>query len=286
MKTVVVQSLWGDGILFPPWRSKRGELGIKKYCIPSVRRYADRHGYSYILHRPDTPHFDFPPHKEGGTTHHQFNAAFERFYAMNGLVHLYERFIYLDVDVYIKPNAPAMPYEKGVWAFHEWQRGYEYNLRRGFSDVPDKHQFNNGVLVMDPKGVKSVYDYLCNTKPDSRCMGSQDYFRLWSAKNKVQQMDGVWNHITYYMSSRDGHFIHYAGEKRWIVLELSPLYLRPFYWLGHILRLPLLLLRPPLPYYKPRQVIFYVSLKSLERSIRHTRIFQFFRRLWKNRRRS
>ena len=266
MKTVVVQTLWGDGILFPIWRSKRGELGIKKYCIPSVRRYADRHGYSYILHRPDTPHFDFPPHKEGGTTHHQFNAAFERYYVMNGLADLYERFIYLDVDVYIKPDAPAMPYEKGVWAFHEWHLPYEYNLRRGFSDVPDKHQFNNGVLVMDSKGVKSVYDYLCTTKPDPRCTGSQDYFRLWSVKNKVNHLDGVWNQMAFYTRKRNGHFIHYAADKRWIALETSPLYLRPFYWCDYMLS--------------------YHALKDMDRAMRQTRIFQFFRRLWKNRRRS
>ena len=267
MKTVIVQTLWGDGILFTVCRSKRGELGIRKYCIPSVRRYAERHGYSYILHRPDTPHFNFPPHKHkryGVKEHHVFNTAFERFYAMHGLAHLYERFIYLDVDVYIKPDAPAMPHTKGVWAFHEYHLPYEYQIKRGFSDVPDRHQFNNGVLVMDRKGVKSVYDYLCNTKPDSRCIGSQDYFRLWSVKNKVNHLDEVWNHLTRYLRHRKGHFIHYVGEeKRWIVSENAPLYLRPFYWCDFMLP--------------------YIALKSVERTMRRTRFFQYCRRLWKER---
>ena len=184
---------------------------------------------------------------------------------MNGLVGLYERFIYLDLDVYVKPDAPAMPHTKGVWAFHEWHLPYEYEIQRGFSDVPDKHQFNNGVLVMDAKGVKSVYDYLCTTKPDPRCWGSQDYFRLWSVKNKVNYLDGVWNHMTLYMRSRGGHFIHYTNKK-WIVLELSPFYLRPFYWCEYVSRHKL-----------------YPALKGVERAMRRTRAFQFFRRLWKQR---
>ena len=264
MKTVIVQTLWGDGILYTSWRSKQSMLGLHTYCIPSVRRYADRHGYSYILHRPDTPHFNFPPHKGSGITPDEFNSCFERYYVMNGLVGLYERFIYLDVDVYIKPNAPAMPHTKGVWAFHEWQLPYEHNLQRGFADVADKHQFNSGVLVMDRKGVRSFYDYLCNTKPDSRCTGDQDYFRLWSVKNKVNHLDGVWNHITlYYMNNRKGHFIHYAGEKWWIVLENAPLYLRPFYWCNY-----------KLPYY---------VLKSIDRTMRRTRVFQYCRQIWKER---
>ena len=276
MKTVVVQSLWGDGILYDLWRSKRGELGVHKYCIPSVRRYAQRHGYSYILHRPDTPHFRFSIDEKSRNTpgkvklnsivsDDQFNACFERYYVMNELSDLYERFIYLDLDVYIKPNAPAMPHTKGVWAFHEWHLPYEHNLRRGFSDVPDKHQFNSGVLVMDRKGVKSLYDYMCHVKPDYRCTSDQDYLRLWSVKNKVNHLDGVWNLVTLYMRSRDGHFIHYT-IKRWIPLELSPLYLRPFYWCEY------------LPKYK-----LYPALKSMERAIRRTRLFQFFRRIWKRR---
>ena len=265
MKTVVVQTLWGHGMFYPDWRSKQGELGMKKYCIPSVRRYADRHGYSYLLHRPDMPHFNFPANKKYGVTHHEFNSSFDRYYAMNGVVGLYERFIYLDLDVYIKPDAPAMPYEKGVWAFHEWQKPYEHNVRRGFADVPDKHQFNNGVLVMDRKGVKSLYDYLCTTKPDPRCTGSQDYFRLWSVKNKVNHLDEVWNYLAFYTRRRDGHFIHYAADKRWIALETSPLYRRPFYWCDSQL------------------AIVYSALKSAERSIRQTRIYGRLRR-WKKKR--
>ena len=281
MKTVVVQTLWGHGILFTAWISKQNDLGMKKYCIPSVRRYADRHGYSYILHRPDTPHFRFSIDertRNGAskvklnsiTNNDQFNAAFERYYVMNELADLYERFIYVDLDVYIKPNAPAMPHTKGVWAFHEWHLPYEYNLRCGFHDVPEKHQFNSGVLVMDREGVRSLYDYLCQTKPDLRCRGDQDYFRLWSVKNKVNHLDGVWNHITRYVRHRQGHFIHYVGEeKRRIVLENAPLYLRPFYWCG----------------YAPRHKL-YPALKGVERSIRRTRLFQFFRRLWKQRARA
>ena len=272
MKTVIVQTLWGDGIKYDFWRSRRSELGVHTYCIPSVRRYAQRHGYSYILHRPDKPHFRFSidertrntPGKvklNSITSNDQFSACFERYYVMNGLADLYERFIYLDLDVYVKPDAPAMPHTKGVWAFHEWHLPYEHNLRRGFSDVPDKHQFNSGVLVMDRKGVKGMYDYLCHVKPDYRCTGDQDYFRLWSVKNKVNHLDGVWNLIALFTRKRNGHFIHYAGEKRWIALENAPLYLRPFYWCDYML-----------PYF---------ALKSMERSIRQTRVFQYCRRIWK-----
>ena len=268
MKTVIVQTLWGHGILYTPSRSKHSVRGLHTYCIPSVRRYADRHGYSYILHRPDTPHFRFSIDertRDGAskvklnsiTNNNQFNASFERYYVMNGLVGLYERFIYLDLDVYVKPDAPAMPHTKGVWAFHQWHRPYEHNLRRGFSDVPDKHQFNTGVLVMDREGVKSVYDYMCHVKPDLRCTGDQDYFRLWSVKNKVNHLDGVWNLMTSYMRSRDGHFIHYV-EKRLIEEELASNYL----------------------------IKLYSVLKRVERVIRRTRLFQFFRRLWKQRARA
>ena len=277
MKTVIVQSLWGDGILCDLWRSNRSELGIRKYCIPSVRRYADRHGYSYVLHRTDTPHFRFSIDEKAPNEANQselnaimsrdhFNSCFECYYVMNELSDLYERFIYLDLDVYIKPNAPAMPHTKGVWAFYEWQRTYEYDLRRGFADVPEKHRFNTGVLVMDSKGVKSMYDYLCHVKPDSRCTSDQDYFRLWSVKNKVNHLDGVWNHMALHTLNRKGHFIHYAGEKRLIALENAPLYLRPFYLCDY--KLP------------------YLAMKSVERSIRRTRVFQYCRRLWKKRARA
>ena len=280
MKTVIVQTLWGDGILCSPLRNKRAVPALHTYCIPSVRRYAERHGYSYILHRTDKLHFRFSIDKKVSNRQTQiefnslmgndhFNSCFERYYVMNGLSEFYERFIYLDLDVYVKSNAPAMPYESGVWAFHEWQLPHEDSLRRGFSEVPDKHQFNSGVLVMDRKGVKSVYDYLCKTKPDSRCTGDQDYFRLWSLKNKVNHLDGVWNHMTRHTRSRDGHFIHYAGEKLWIVLEMPPFYLRPFYWCEYVLSC----------LFSPANL--YFILKSMDRAMRRTRTFQHCRRLWK-----
>ena len=276
MKTVIIQTLWGSGILFRNKATRKNMRALHTYCIPSVRRYAERHGYSYFFHRTDTPHFRFsidektvfagvddtdnPAKLTSVVSDDQFNACFERYYAMNGCANLYDRFIYLDLDVYIKPNAPAMPHTKGVWAFHEWQLPYEYNLWRGFSEVPDKHQFNSGVLVMDRKGVKSMYDYLCKTKPDHRCTGDQDYLRLWSLKNKVNHLDGKWNYLVRFHKGCDGYFIHYTDKRR-MHTDLPPWYER----------------------FTPR---CYEAIKNCERWVRHTRIFRFFRHLWKNRARA
>lgn len=289
MKTVVVQSLWGRGINHASSIAKKYSHDLFKYCIPSVQRYAERHGYSYVLHRPNQLHFNFPV-REGFLKRLQewdrrqgikermrptqndknlFNSFFEPYHVMNELSSLYDRFICLDVDIYIKPNAPAMPHAGGVWVCNESQADYSQTTDvLGFKEIPRSHQLNSGVLVMDCKGVRSFYDYVRHIKPDPRSTGDQDDFRLWSLKNKINIMDDKWNLIVIFHNNRNGHFIHYANKKHWIVLDVSPLYLRPFYWcdyrLGHELsKLPSRL---------------YSVLKIMERSIRHTRIFQKLRR--------
>ena len=293
MKTVIVQSVWGDGINHDYSVAGKYSPYLFKYCTPSVMRYAERHGYSYVLHRPDQLHFNFPasgaflkkiqwwdafygmrvcvhPTK---ADEQFFNSFFEPYYVMNELSSLYERFIYLDLDIYIKPNAPTMPHTKGVWVCNESQADYSFTTDvLGFKEIPRNRQLNTGVLVMDRQGVRSFYDYLRHAKPDPRSTGDQDYFRLWSLKNKINIMDDKWNLIVIFHKNRDGHFIHYTN-KQWIPLEVSPLYLRPFYWCDYML-------------WSFSLALIYSALKSLERAIRRTRIFQFFRRLWKNRARS
>ena len=232
MKTVIVQSLWGGGILRTHKATSKNERALHQYCIPSVRHYADRHGYSYILHRPDKLHFHFTVAQDtmfvvGGKdkagnpikltsvmNDERYSACFERFYVMNGIADLYDRFIYLDLDVYIKPDAPAMPYEKGVWAYHEDHIPHSVAVAQGFSEVPHSHQFNSGVLVLNRKGVKSLYDYVRHVKPDPRCTGDQDYFRLWSLKNKVNKMSAEWNYMVFKGNKeKRGHVMHYIDKK-------------------------------------------------------------------------
>ena len=289
MKTVIVQSLWGDGVNQISFLAGSETPYLFKYCIPSVKRYAERHGYSYVLHRPDQLHFNFPvtngllkrmqswdvfygmkPRIHSTKADEQFfNSFFEPYYVMNELSSLYERFIYLDLDIYIKPNAPAMPHTKGVWVCNESQADYSLTTDvLGFKEIPRSHQLNTGVLVMDRKGVRSFYDYLRHAKPDPRSTSDQDYFRLWSLKNKINIMDDKWNLIVVFHKNRDGHFIHYT-EKQWIPLEVSPLYRRVFYWCDYMV------------WWLSSLERVYSALKSVERAIRRTRLFQFFRRLWK-----
>ena len=296
MKTVIVQSVWGRGINFASFIAKRYSSDLFKYCVPSVRQYAARHGYSYVLHRPDRLHFNFPvsdallkrmqswdrrqrmkvrahPTKADGQF---FNSFFEPYYAMNELSALYDRFIYLDLDIYIKPNAPAMPHTKGVWVCNESQADYSWLINvAGFKEIPHNRQLNSGVLVLDRKAVRSFYDYLRHAKPDPRSGGDQDSFRLWSLKNKINIMDDKWNLIVAFHKNRDGHFIHYV-KKGWIARELAAIYLRPFYWCDSVLA----------EYNYNLLSLLYSALKSVERSIRRTQIFQFFRRLWKQRART
>ena len=286
MSTVIVQSFFGLGINHNPSSARRYSPYLSKYCIPSVQRYAERHGYSYVLHRPHQLHFDFPvsdrifkplqawdrQQRVKERTHPTkadeqfFNSFYEPYYVMNELSSLYDRFIYLDLDIYIKPSAPAMPHTKGVWVCNESQLDHSFTTDvMGFKEIPHNRQLNSGVLVLDRKAVRSFYDYLRHAKHDPRSAGDQDEFRLWSLKNKINIMDDKWNLIVAFHKNRDGHFIHYT-EKHWIPLELSPLYLRPFYWCEYV----------------PRHKLYPV-LKSVERSIRRARLFQFFRCLWKRR---
>ena len=277
MKTVIVQSLIGEGVLISQGdsavRKHRQLERVLRYCVPSVQAYAARHGCSYIFHKAAQPHFsvvekpsvqrftrDVIPHASPQgvvvtLSAQQRNACFEPYYVMNELSALYERFIYLDLDIYIKPNAPAMPHGKGVWAAVEWQVPHDYHAKRGFADVPHSHQFNSGVLVMDCENVRSLYRHFRQMKEDVRCTGGdQDYFRLWSLKNKVHRLEDVWNYIVSFHQNRDGHFIHYV-VKDWIVLELGT-------WYGRLYH---------------RALTF---LKACERRLRQTRIYGKLRR-WK-----
>ena len=290
MKTVIVQSLWGGGILRTAKATSKNERALHQYCVPSVRRYADRHGYSHILHRPDKLHFHFTVNKnavfaiagkdrEGNPikltsvmTDERYSACFERFYVMNELVGLYERFIYLDLDVYITPDAPAMPYEKGVWAYHEAHVPHSVAVAQGFSEVPHSHQFNSGVLVLNRKAVKSLYNYVRHVKPDPRCTGDQDYFRLWSLQNKVNKMPSEWNYMVFVGNKeKRGYVMHYI-DKKLMHSELTPRHKRILHrcyeaikrgerWVRHrIIRRS------------------YQAIKNGERRLRHTRIFQRLRR--------
>ena len=286
MKTVIVQSLWGLGINHDSSVAGKCYPYLLKYCIPSVMWYAERHGYSYVMHRTDQLHFNFPvsggflkkiqwwdsrvgmkPRVHATKADEQsFNSFFEPYYVMNELSTLYDRFIFLDLDIYIKPNAPAMPHTKGVWVSNESQADYSFTTDvLGFKEIPRNRQLNTGVLVMDRQGVRSFYDYLCHVKSDPRSTSDQDDFRLWSLKNKINIMDDKWNLIVIFHKNRDGYFIHYT-EKQWIPLEVSPFYRRVFYWCDYM------------PGHK-----LYPALKSVERTMRRTRLFQFFRHLWKRR---
>ena len=240
MKTVIVQSLWGGGILRTAKATRENERALHQYCIPSVRRYAERHGYSHIFHRPDKLHFHFTVNKNavfaiGGIdrkgnptkltsvmTDERYSACFERFYVMNGIADFYDRFIYLDLDVYIKPNAPAMPYEKGVWACHEAHIPHSVAVAQGFGEVPFENQFNSGVLVLDRKGVKSLYDYIRHVKPDPRCTGDQDYFRLWSLQNKVNKMSCEWNYIVTERNNEKRVYVLHYINKRFMHRDFAP----------------------------------------------------------------
>lgn len=293
MKTVIVQSLWGRGINFASSIAKKYSSDLFKYCVPSVRQYAERHGYSYVLHRPDQLHFNFPvsdallkriqswdrrqrmkvrvhPTK---ADEQFFNSFFEPYYVMNELSTLYDRFICLDLDIYIKPNAPAMPHTKGAWAAVEWHIENSFMTEvRGFKELPHHHQFNTGVLVMDCNHVQKFYQHLCHIKADERTISDQDYFQLWSLKNKVNTMDDKWNYIVLAHRNRNGYFIHHV-KKEWIARELAAIYLRPFYWCDSVLG-------------NKRLSSLYSALKGVERTMRQTQAFQYCRRLWKKRARA
>ena len=215
----------------PGYAYNKGEVTnlFEKYCMPSVKRYCEKHGYDYKLiteypkdHNPRWFNFNTKPdsfdYRQGGKQKATTLVRYLNMYNEN-----YDNIISLDCDIYIPETAQPLPEIKGHVGIRDLGKSWD-SFRKAYP-LPQDTFVNGGVQMVNKKSGKKLYDFMVvvvdnQIKPPMDYKSDQSYMNYWRSQNSEESflLGTEWNymvgsHIPGYNKKdyKNQNFIHYAG---------------------------------------------------------------------------
>jgi len=162
----------------------------KKHCIPSVQRWAKKHGYDYKIYKestiPDQYRCFFPVVCDLYSAEKMMRLG----------VHSYDWLLYIDADIYVRPEAGPFEFQKGLTIKSEIVEEKTYKRIFG-EDFNEKYYYNAGVFSADRDTADSLYNYFIDTissGDNSRVKeAEQDIINHWIKEHGCNELDEKWN---------------------------------------------------------------------------------------------
>ena len=200
---------------------------FEDYCMPSVKRYCEKHGYDYKLitefpkdHDPRWFNFNTKPdsfnYRQGGKQKGSTLVRYLNMYNEN-----YDNVISLDCDIYIPEIAEPLPEIKGHVGVQDLGKGWE--TFRSSYELPEDTFVNGGVQMVNKEAGKMIYDFMVHVvdnqiMPPLGYKSDQSYMNYWRSENhdKAFLLGTEWNYMPgpWYktIDVNNKNFIHYAGQ--------------------------------------------------------------------------
>ena len=188
---------------------------LREYCIPSVRKYSQKHGYDYLLikhsiYEKEIGKFDFLPTK---LKHY----AFERYYHLSNE---YDATVYLDNDIYIFEDSATLPDIRGIMCALEPDGNSSKIFRDSNNLSSDYPYYNSGVIMGDKIALSHLADYMLNRMrnyikakgKNTDNMMLNEY--LLDHKPIFSKLDNTWNYMPFLPNSvklDKKNFFHFVG---------------------------------------------------------------------------
>lgn len=212
MKILVLQIQIGDGNFGEI--IKESEQHVKynfslfeqKYCLPSIKKWAEKYGYDYKLITesviPDNDDFFISDRRK---------YAFERLMYFDN--EEYDYIIYFDTDIIIKNNAPEFPIKPGISMCKEYLveednhflENVTYKRTNKFLENIKREYYNSGVICIDTKTGKELKNIFLNRLKENDTYDlsvvDQDLINKWLIENNYTMLnilDERWNYFTMY----------------------------------------------------------------------------------------
>jgi len=198
------------------WGGKPAVDIIRNYCIPSVKSYAQKHGYTHELLTESTYEkrigpFDFLM-KE--TKHY----AFERYLNLDTE---FDKLVYIDNDIYVSSQAQKLPEIKGLMAVREPGNTNSQKMFTSFNKLPlDAAYFNSGMFMANQDAAKKLGEYMIHRATNYiRAKGKSTDNMMFNEyileENPVfSELNEEWNYMPMLKGASKGlcaNFMHLVG---------------------------------------------------------------------------
>ncbi len=227
MKTLVVQVQVGNTAAYVydsiPDAKESAKL-FRDICIPSVKRYAEKHDYDYKMITEYPEDFDITYfNRNTKSKDHDYsgggkNKCSTLIRYLNMGIEGYDRIVSLDCDVWIPDHASPVPEVKGHAGCVDL--GKPWAEFRSKYKLPHDKFINGGVQIVDgPTGskiCKFVQKKIIN-RDLPMIHTDQAYMNEWRSLNpdKSFVLDESWNYMTGVYVRTDDYsnvnFVHFAG---------------------------------------------------------------------------
>lgn len=213
MKTLIYQINIGSGT---QWKASEINYSLNKYCIPSVKKYAEKHNYDYRIFNEDIfSNFGKNFLNSNGTA-----LSFNKYLYLKYLD--YDQIAYIDTDVYAFEEAEKLPTvktfscvaEPDIAETHKFFREH-YSLNKDFKYV------NSGFFICDRNSASKLGNYMIERirakkkgKPKNTDNGLLNEFLYLNNKDfKFNLLNKKWNYWPQIENTKQikPNFIHFVG---------------------------------------------------------------------------
>jgi len=213
MSTLIIQVDIGPGT---QWGKSSAADIIRKTCIPSVKNYAKKHGYSYNLITDSSYKSKIGPFNFLMTKAKHF--AFERY------LHLdtdFNTIVYIDNDIFISSTASKLPLIRGLMACAEPGKTNSQEIFSSINNLPEHTPYyNSGMFMAEKEAAKLLGDYMIHrAKNYIRAKGKNTdnmMFNEYIFNEKIifNRLDEKWNYMPMLEGALEGvkaNFLHLVG---------------------------------------------------------------------------
>lgn len=197
------------------WGNKKTINPIREIFIPSVAEYCSKHGYDYSLIKESVYEQKYGTFDFLATKNKHF--SFERYFHFDND---YEYTIYIDNDVYVYPDAQALPHINGLANVRE-PEGNSSRIFREVNNLGDKYgYFNSGITFCNKKTAKKLSAYMINRLENKeRAKGKNSDNMLLNEfiidnRTIFNELGSEWNYMPFLENSvkiQKPNFFHFVG---------------------------------------------------------------------------
>ena len=211
MSTLILQIDIGDGT---QWNKDKTIDPIRKLFIPSVKKYAKKNNYNYLLitkskYASTGGDFNFLATKEK-------HFSFERYYHLNNE---YDQIVYIDNDVYVFDHAEPLPKIRGLMVAPEPELKSSKIFRNIYNLSSDQKYYNSGVTMLEKENAIHLQDYMLKRMIEKKRAKGKNSDNMMLNEyileypEKFEELESKWNYMPFLDNKRiiKPNFFHFVG---------------------------------------------------------------------------